>query len=119
MAVGRFMFLTIDCARPDQLAPFWAELLGTEVDTEMDGGRYVFLKGGEALPVVCLQRVPEPKRGKARIHLDIQVDDLDAATARVMEMGGGWPTRQTLELDGFRWRTMTDPEGNEFDLAVG
>jgi hypothetical protein len=34
-------------------------------------------------------------------------------------MGGGWPSRQTLELDGFRWRTMTDPEGNEFDLAVG
>jgi hypothetical protein len=25
---------------------------------------------------------------------------------------------QTRELEGFRWRVMADPEGNEFDLDV-
>jgi predicted enzyme related to lactoylglutathione lyase len=117
-AVGSFLFITIDCAAPDALAAFWAQLLGTEVDTAMDDGRFVFLKGNEALPVVCFQRVPEAKAGKARTHLDLSVPDLEVATARVLELGGSWPEQTERKLDGFTWRTLADPEGNEFDVAL-
>ena len=119
MAVGSFMFATIDCVDPERLARFWAAVLGTEVDTTMDEGRYVFLKGGEALPVLCFQRVPEAKTGKTRMHIDVSVSDLDEATARVTELGGSWPGQVEKTLEGFAWRTLTDPEGNEFDIAVG
>ena len=65
---------------------------------------------------IGLQEVPEKKTGKNRVHLDFVVDDLDEATARVEELGGHWlDPRQTFELEGFRWRCMADPEGNEFD----
>jgi predicted enzyme related to lactoylglutathione lyase len=119
VGVGSFLFTTIDCADPARLAAFWAEVLSTEVDTEMDDGRYVFLKGGEASPIVCFQRVPEPKSGKTRMHLDVSVTDLDAATARVIELGGSWPAEVERQLEGFTWRTLADPEGNEFDIALG
>jgi predicted enzyme related to lactoylglutathione lyase len=119
VAVGKFLFATVDCLDPESLARFWAEVLGTEVDTAMDDGRYVFLKGAQGLPVLCFQRVPEAKSGKTRIHLDVSVTDLDAATARVLELGGSWPGTVEQRLEGFSWRTLTDPEGNEFDVAVG
>jgi predicted enzyme related to lactoylglutathione lyase len=53
------------------------------------------------------------------LHLDLVVDDLDRAPAEVEGLGGRWlePGR-TRELDGFRWRCMADPEGNEFDIDV-
>ena len=119
MGVGTFLFATIDCIEPASLAAFWAELLGTEVDTEMDDGRYVFLKGGDGTPVLCFQRIPEAKAGKTRMHVDVSVTDLAAATARVLEMGGSWPGGVERTLEGFTWRTLADPEGNEFDVALG
>jgi predicted enzyme related to lactoylglutathione lyase len=51
------------------------------------------------------------------MHLDFEVDDLDATTARIVELGGSWPGgEQTLEE--YRWRTVLDPEGNEFDITT-
>ena len=109
-------------ADPDTLTglqPIWAAVLGTEIDLVMDDGRYVFLKGGEGLPVLCFQRVPEPKTVKNRLHVDVSVEDLAAATDRIVALGGSWPDRAERQLEGFTWRTMADPEGNEFDIAVG
>jgi predicted enzyme related to lactoylglutathione lyase len=118
MAAG-FLFLTVDCLAPDRLASFWAQLLGTEVDAVMDEGRFVFLEGSETLPVICFQRVAEGKSGKNRLHLDLSVDDLEAETDRVLALGGSWPDGQERSLEGFTWRTLADPEGNEFDVAIG
>ncbi len=117
--VGSFLYATVDCADPTSVAAFWAAVLDTEVDLDMDDGRYVFLKGSGTLPVLCFQRVPEEKRAKNRIHLDLAVEDLEAATARVRELGGSWPDQTERHLDNFTWRTLADPEGNEFDVATG
>jgi predicted enzyme related to lactoylglutathione lyase len=84
---------------------------------EVDDGRFIFLEGRDGLPVVCIQRVPEPKVGKTRIHLDLAVEDLVAATERIVALGGAWDGHDR-ELESFRWRTMTDPEGTEFDIVV-
>jgi predicted enzyme related to lactoylglutathione lyase len=118
MADARFLFVTIDCADPAGLAAFWSALLDTPVGDAMDDGRFVFLQGRDDLPVICFQRVPEPKTVKNRLHLDLSVDDLEATTARVVELGGSWGGAE-LTLEDFTWRTVADPEGNEFDLAVG
>ena len=60
--------------------------------------------------------MPEPKQAKTRIHLDLGVADLEAMTRRVVELGGSWDGVER-ELAPFTWRTVTDPEGTEFDLA--
>jgi Predicted enzyme related to lactoylglutathione lyase len=117
VSTASFLFVTIDANDADAVAAFWAALLGTEIDSVFDDGRFVFLKGRDDLPVLCVQRVPEPKAGKVRIHLDFGVDDLEAATRRVVELGGAWDGQERT-LDPFVWRTMSDPEGNEFDIAL-
>jgi len=115
--IGTFLFVTVDSVDPDRLAAFWAAVLGTSVDMSMDDGRFVFLKGSETLPVVCFQRVPEAKAGKNRLHLDLGVEDLEAATEGIVTLGGS-RAGEDRQLESFVWRTMADPEGNEFDITL-
>jgi predicted enzyme related to lactoylglutathione lyase len=117
VADASFLYVTIDANDAPGVASFWAELLGTDVDSVLDEGRFIFLKGGDGLPVLCIQRVDDPKVGKTRIHLDLGVADLEAATERVIALGGTWDG-QERRLDPFTWRTMADPEGTEFDVAL-
>ena len=118
MTDASFLYVTIDAVDAERAARFWAALLGTEIDEWFDEGRFAFLKGRDGLPVVCIQRVPEAKQVKNRVHLDLGVDDLEAATRRVEDLGGSWVDGRTRSLDPFTWRTMADPDGNEFDIAL-
>jgi predicted enzyme related to lactoylglutathione lyase len=114
-AIARFLFITIDAQDARRVADFWAAVLDTELDEELDEGRFLVLKDREDLPAICIQRVPEPKQGKVRIHLDLGARDLAEATARIVQLGGGWDGEERV-LEGIDWRTCTDPEGHEFDL---
>jgi len=42
---------------------------------------------------------------------------LEAATRRVIELGGAWDGEER-QLEQFTWRTLSDPEGTEFDVAL-
>ncbi len=102
--------ITVDAVDPERLAAFWAGLLGLTVSHRV--GPYAFLSRGAGLPGMGFQRVDESKTIKNRLHLDIAADDLDAATARVVALGG---SRAPGYADG-GFLVMTDPEGNEFCL---
>jgi predicted enzyme related to lactoylglutathione lyase len=112
--IGSVSFITIDANDPERLAAFWGEVLGTEVADRVDGGRFVFLGRAEGT-MLCFQRVPEPKGGKNRVHLDVKVEDLEAATDRIVALGATWDGFDRA-IDDDRWRTLQDPEGNEFDI---
>jgi len=111
----RISHVMIDALDPDALAPFWAELLGVEVATRVDEGRFVFLSAAEGAPAIGLQRVPERKETKNRVHVDLEVEDLDAAVTWVRSHGGSRVADH--RLGDFHWRVMADPEGNEFCLV--
>jgi len=114
-AVARFLYVTIDAQDAERIADFWAAMLDTEREEELDDGRFLVLKGRDDLPALCVQRVPEPKLGKVRIHLDLGAPDLAEATTRVEALGGSWDGEDRI-LDGVEWRTFADPEGHEFDI---
>jgi predicted enzyme related to lactoylglutathione lyase len=119
-AIGRWNSVQVDCADPVALASFWAQMFGAEVGEPMgDPPQYVSVTptapGG---PWLSFQRVPEGKTAKNRLHLDVTVDDLDEASARAESLGGRRAGTQDLEEYGFRWRVMSDPEGNEFCLII-
>ena len=114
--IGRVSFVTIDANDPDRVAAFWCELLGTTVEETSDEGRFVFLAAA-AGHILSFQRVPEAKTVKNRVHLDVRVEDLEVATNAVRDLGGTWDGNE-LTLDDARWRTLRDPEGNEFDIYV-
>jgi predicted enzyme related to lactoylglutathione lyase len=89
------------------------------VDTEIGEGEFLVLSPTEDGLTVGFQRVADAKLGKNRVHLDLVVDDLDQATAEIENLGGRWlEPGNTRELEGFLWRCMADPEGNEFDIDV-
>jgi predicted enzyme related to lactoylglutathione lyase len=112
-------YLVMDTTDPARLARFWCGLLNVSVDATIGDGQFVVLSAtGDGL-TVGFQRVPEAKAGKNRLHLDLVVADLDLATAEVEALGGRWlEPGNTRELEGFLWRCMADPEGNEFDIDV-
>lgn len=110
---ARVWYLTIDCRDPERLAAFWSELLGVEVRGTMEN--FVFLaRPSEEAVALAFQKVPEDKTVKNRAHPDIHVEDLEAATAWVLEHGG--ERLADHDIDGFVWRVMRDPEANEFCL---
>ena len=63
---------------------------------------------------MLLQRVPDVKRQKNRLHLDLRTLDLEAETARVLDLGATLLTSQPVLEDGWRWHVLADPDGNEF-----
>jgi len=109
----------MDANDPERLAQFWCSMLDVRVDSTIGAGQFVVLSATNDGLTVGFQRVTQDKAGKNRLHLDLIVEDLDAGTAEVETLGGRWlePGR-TRELEGFRWRCMADPEGNEFDIDV-
>jgi predicted enzyme related to lactoylglutathione lyase len=118
-AIGRIGWIQIDCPDPERLAAFWTQVLGVEIEGRLGTPpQFVNLERQfRDAPYISFQRVPEPKVGKNRMHLDLVVDDVEEATSRIVSLGG---RRRRPEGDfneyGYSWRTMADPEGNEFCL---
>jgi hypothetical protein len=136
--------LTVDCADPDRLARFWAEVLGyvpeppplghsswreyyaaLGVDDDVDGVDSLVDPDG-AGPRIWFQKVPESKSAKNRLHLDVaagvsrdapleeRARAIRAVADRLVAIGA----TVVREVDGegidFFGVTLLDPEGNEF-----
>jgi predicted enzyme related to lactoylglutathione lyase len=112
------MGLVLDCANPDQLAKFWAPALGYTVVG--GAGAYVLLVPPEPnRPKLLLQRVPESKSVKNRMHLDFEVDDVAAEVMRLEALGAHRVDGGAMSEFGTTWQVMTDPEGNELCVCDG
>jgi len=111
---GMRIEITLDCLDLDTTAAFWQAALGYSREDTVEG-RYVTLSGNG--PTVTLQRVPEPKRSKNRMHLDLLVADADARVAQLRELGATPVSPGPRKEFGQRWFVLADPEGNEFCVA--
>jgi predicted enzyme related to lactoylglutathione lyase len=110
--------ITVDCDDAGRLASFWAQALGWDVAP--DASPEFAMVGGGARPADApgwvFFRVPEGKSAKNRMHVDLEADDLDAETVRLVELGAA-VVHEKQEW-GAHWRTLTDPEGNEFCVVA-
>ncbi|MCP2272786.1 VOC family protein [Actinokineospora diospyrosa] len=107
--------VTIDCADPRGLAGFWTQALGYEVVQDF-GGEFLFLgppgkQQGEAV-FIGLQKVPEERSGKNRLHLDFTTPERSAEVARLVGLGAVEAGEHAVP--GLSWTVLRDPEGNEF-----
>jgi predicted enzyme related to lactoylglutathione lyase len=100
----------IDCVDPEALAAFWSQILTVRWGVPFDGWAVV-----DADPhLIAFQRVPEPRPGpKNRLHLDLEVSDLDVAAAQAVELGAR-VVRPPEFLGDSGYVVMADPESNEF-----
>lgn len=116
MVALRLHEITIDCLEPPKVAAFWMALLGGELHEPLSGWRRL-TSSNAGHPFLNFQPVPEPKRGKARVHLDLVTEDLDGAIARVVELGGQ-ATGERHEYEEGSVVVLADPEGTEFCVVA-
>ncbi|MER7279169.1 VOC family protein [Dactylosporangium sp. NPDC000244] len=146
MTTTRAVQIAIDCADPAALSAFWIEALGYKLQDPPPG----FGSWEEALeamgvppsernqasaildpqgngPRVFFQRVPEEKRVKNRVHLDVRAAPglqgeermaaLEAEADRLAGLGAKRLARHEPRPPlAFGHIVMADPEGNEFCL---
>ena len=110
--------LVLDCADPEELARFWGPALGYTIVG--GAGTYMLLMPPEpGRPKLLLQRVPEAKTAKNRMHLDIHVVDIDAEARRLESLGARRVSSDVFSEHGTRWHVLADPEGNELCVCDG
>jgi hypothetical protein len=135
--------VTFDCADPDKLAHFWADVLGYELqppppgfdswdafldsigvpDDERDSASAIRDPEGKG-PRIFFQRVPEPKAAKNRLHLDLRLGggpqtplaERKALINAAVErlVSLGATVVGPVEERGSYCVVLRDPEGNEF-----
>jgi predicted enzyme related to lactoylglutathione lyase len=117
MAIARFPGFVIDCPDAAALAGFYAALLGWSVkadddwaDIRSDDGQCISFQqvDGYAAPDWPGQARPQ------QMHLDVIVDDLDAAEPEVLELGATKSDHQP----GTTFRVFLDPAGHPFCLCL-
>jgi catechol 2,3-dioxygenase-like lactoylglutathione lyase family enzyme len=115
----RLATVCVDCADASEMAEFYSRLLGWEVTyREPDFVIMPDPAGGTGLSfqAEAWYRPPvwpeQPGAKDKMIHLDIQVDDLDAAVAHAVESGARLADHQPQP----DVRVMFDPAGHPFCL---
>src|SRR4051812_23941391 len=107
------LVVTLDCLDTEGLADFWlAALSPLAYRRSFDAPPYLSLVSEQGPPLL-LQRVPEPKSTKNRMHLDLGVQDVDVEVDRLLGLGASTVATDLTE-HGYRWAVLADPEGNEF-----
>ena len=111
--------IVVDCHDPLRQAKFWAQALAYEVNQRNPGEFQVSDPAGGAS--LYFMKVPEPKAGKNRLHLDLATSGpMEAEVARLAEAGAEVvEVRQDpASLDNpDTWTVMRDPEGHEFCVS--
>jgi hypothetical protein len=98
--------LCLDARDPLLLGRFWAATLGLEPTDTGDGD--AVLRGPTPQHTVWVNRVPEPRTVKNRMHLDVHAGSVQ----ELLDLGA------TVVEEFPRWTMMADPEGGEFCAFV-
>ena len=120
-AIGTIRSIVLECADPAPLAEFWSVVLEREIARRDDD--WWSLTPGQDGSRLAFQVVAgyEPPawpgvHGEQQVHLDIEVTDLEVATASVVELGAVFLT-EVSEPGEDTWRVFTDPAGHPFCLV--
>jgi len=109
--------IAFDCDDVLKIATFWSAALGRPLD-KGSSEQFASIGGTDAArrePAWYFNKVPEPKRAKNRVHLDLVNPDPSAVDG-LTRLGA--TVIGDHKIPGQRWTVMQDPEGNEFCIAA-
>ncbi|MDN5551974.1 MAG: hypothetical protein L0G54_14770 [Brevibacterium sp.] len=118
MASLSSLSITFDCLDVETQSVFWAELLNADLD---DGANeFVASIGGvhsgeSATPGMLFLHVDERGEGKNPLHIDLDDPNYPADVDRALTLGAQKVASFTEY--GIEWTTLSDPEGNVFDIG--
>jgi predicted enzyme related to lactoylglutathione lyase len=118
MAIARFPVVVLDCPDPKTLAEFYGVLLDWKVEQGSEDRWSVRAEYGDSLGFQKVEGFTRPQwPGQdvpQQMHLDVVVDDLDAAEPLVLDLGATKAEHQP----GTTFRVFLDPAGHPFCLCV-
>lgn len=108
--VGALRGITVDVSDLDRGEAFWGSLLAVATRRRRED----YLWFDEIAPGVqlILQRVPEEKVGKNRVHLDLGSSEPENLISTVKALGGR--RISVVDADDYSLTVLADPDGNEF-----
>ncbi len=107
MELAAYKDLCIDAHDEARMERFWGAALGLAPHIDSDGDTH--LSGPTPGHTVWVNRVPEPRTVKQRMHLDIEAGSVQ----EILDLGA-----TVLDADSFRWTVLADPEGGELCVFV-
>lgn len=117
MAIARFPSIVLDCPDPAALAAFYGAMLDWKVEVS-PGWADVRAEYGQCLSFQQVEDYAPPRwpgqEVPQQMHLDVIVDDLDAAETAVIDLGA---TRHEHQ-PGQTFRVFLDPAGHPFCLCL-
>jgi catechol 2,3-dioxygenase-like lactoylglutathione lyase family enzyme len=115
--LGRMHHIAIDCPDPRALASFYCALTGLPVVWDDDD--WTVIAHDRQSSGIAFQRAPDLQPPQwpdpahpQQLHLDIMVDDIDAAAAWVTAHGG-----RPLSIEEAGYGVYADPVGHPFCLV--
>lgn len=118
MASLSSLSITFDCLDVETQSVFWAELLNADLD---DGANeFVASIGGvhtgeSTTPGMLFLKVEDRDEGKNPLHIDLDDPQYPADVERAVALGADKVA--AFAEYGIEWTTLTDPEGNVFDIG--
>lgn len=117
MAIARFPGLVIDCPDPAALANFYGAMLDWKIELS-PGWADIRAEYGQCISFQQVEGYTPPRwpdqEVPQQMHLDVIVDDLDAAEAAVLDLGATKHEHQP----GKSFRVFLDPAGHPFCLCI-
>jgi len=117
MAIARYPSIVIDCPDPAALARFYGAMLDWKTDISPGWGE-IRAEYGQCITFQQVEDYTPPRwpgqQVPQQMHLDVIVDDLDAAEAAVLDLGATKHEHQP----GTSFRVFLDPAGHPFCLCV-
>ena len=112
--------VVVDCQDPRSQAAFWADVLSHEV-VERNKDEFLVSEPGASATPLYFMKVPEPKVGKNRLHLDLvtdgplddEIDRLKGLGARLVEVRQDPDTMDNPDT----WAVLEDPEEHVFCVS--
>jgi predicted enzyme related to lactoylglutathione lyase len=117
MAIARLPLIAIDCPDPGALARFYGAMLNWKIDVSANRAS-VCAEYGQCISFHQVAGYTPPtwptQERPQQMHLDLIVDDLDAAEAAVIDLGA----TKHPDQPGTSFRVFLDPAGHPFCLCL-
>jgi predicted enzyme related to lactoylglutathione lyase len=117
MAIARYPAFVIDCPDAGTLANFYGTMLDWKIETS-DGWAEIRAENGNCISFQQVEGFHAPawpgQEHPQQMHLDVNVDDLDAGEKAVLELGATKHEHQP----GTTFRVFLDPAGHPFCLCI-
>ena len=116
VTASRFDIVTLNSPRTNELAKFWAELLGLQEIEREDGDRWILLGNTNGGRTIGFQR-GEHVAGSIHIDLSCSTSDFPNERERILRLGAVQTRPMRSEPYGLI-ANFADVDGNLFDLCA-